>query len=520
MKVLLLTLALLWGVGLLYSRSRPRPPGTCWRGPWRSPATLRFVYDLSYDDAAGRRRREERILPALLTAIGRAEHFIIIDIFLFNRLGGLQIPAAFAPEAGQPEDWPSPVEQLTGALEQARRSRPHLPILFITDEINTGYGSYLDPHLARLQECGVEVVITDLSRLRDPNPLYSGLWRPLLGWRKPAGRRGWLPNPLGADGPPMSLASWLRLFNFKANHRKLLITEQEAWVSSGNIHDGSALHSNIAFQVDGDITADLAAGELAVARFSAAVQQHRNLRQAAKRRVPPARKLGCLSQIAALLNGYGPLQNVVVAGERLPEAAPTAAPRVRVISDGAIGESLLAAIEQAEKGDRIWLGHFYLASRQIIAALAAAARRGVDIRLILDSCRDAFGHDKRGIPNRQSAARLRRLAPDNLQIRWYNTGGEQFHAKLSMVTGRRQAVVIGGSANLTRRNLEGYNLEVDLEIQAPCRAPVVLAVTDFFTRLWENREGHYTLDYEVFAEDSRLKMAWANWQEISGMGTF
>ncbi len=36
------------------------------------------------------------------------------------------------------------------------------------------------------------------------------------------------------------------MLNFKANHRKILITENEALITSANVHDASAYHSNIA----------------------------------------------------------------------------------------------------------------------------------------------------------------------------------------------------------------------------------------------------------------------------------
>ncbi len=40
------------------------------------------------------------------------------------------------------------------------------------------------------------------------------------------------------------------------------------------------------------------------------------------------------------------------------------------------------------------MGMFYLADRQVIKGLLKAAWRGVDIRLILDANKDAFGLEK------------------------------------------------------------------------------------------------------------------------------
>ncbi len=49
---------------------------------------------------------------------------------------------------------------------------------------------------------------------------------------------------------------------------------------------------------------------------------------------------------------------------------------------------------------------FYLSERQIIKALIAAQQRGVQVRVLLDPNKDAFGREKNGIPNRQVAAEL------------------------------------------------------------------------------------------------------------------
>ncbi|ADH84944.1 phospholipase D family protein [Desulfurivibrio alkaliphilus] len=500
MRILLLGLLALWAGGMLYGYSRRPASGFAVTGPWRQVSQVEFFCDLSYE-RDGRPVLEQRILPAMLAAIARARRFVILDLFLFNDLGGHKV-------LGQ--GLQSPVACLTEALISARRQQPDLTVLFLYDEINTGYGSYSEPHLERLTAAGVATVPVDLARLPDSNPLYSGLWRTLLQWWKPAGR-GRLPNIFAADGPGMKLASYLRLFNFKANHRKLLITEQTALVSSANVHDASARHSNIAFQLRGGIIADLAACEAATARFSG----HDFA-------LPP----GILPEVSPRPSDSleGEVSTVSEAGE-----FSGSVPLARLLTESAIGQALLAALDATRPGDRIWVAQFYLSDRRVMAALAGAARRGVTVRLLLDPSRDAFGHDKRGIPNRSSAAWLKARGGDRLAIRWYNTRGEQFHAKLALIesspagaeeasTGR--VTIIGGSANLTRRNLTGYNLESCLEIRAAATAPIAVEVRHFFKRLWHNQEGEYLVDYEQYAEKRPLKAAWAAWQEFSGMGTF
>jgi HKD family nuclease len=51
-------------------------------------------------------------------------------------------------------------------------------------------------------------------------------------------------------------------------------------------------------------------------------------------------------------------------------------------------------------------------------------------------------------------------------VQWYDTHGEQFHTKLLAFHTARGTTLLGGSANLTRRNLGDYNLEADLLVRA------------------------------------------------------
>ena len=100
--------------------------------------------------------------------------------------------------------------ELTDALLERRQSQPDLRVLLITDPVNERYGSAPAQQLQLLRAAGVAVVLTDLDVLRDPNVLYSSLWRLTLQW--------W-------DGPPGALGASARHLNFKANHRKLIIAD-------------------------------------------------------------------------------------------------------------------------------------------------------------------------------------------------------------------------------------------------------------------------------------------------------
>nr|WP_316046911.1 hypothetical protein [Planococcus glaciei] len=142
-----------------------------------------------------------------------------------------------------------------------------MPIYFITDPLNNGYGSYESQLLGTLEEAGVEVVYTDLDALRDSTPLYSGFYRVIFQWFD-VDSRGWVPNGMSSDAPKLSVASYMEMMNIKANHRKALITEKEAIISSANPHNASGFHGNMAFKVSGPIINDMLEAEEAVAKFS------------------------------------------------------------------------------------------------------------------------------------------------------------------------------------------------------------------------------------------------------------
>ncbi|MCI5062095.1 MAG: phospholipase D-like domain-containing protein, partial [Algiphilus sp.] len=138
---------------------------------------------------------------------------------------------------------------------------------------------------------------------------------------------------------------------------------------------------------------------------------------------------------------------------------------------------------------------------------------------LLDPNEDAFGRKKNGIPNRQVAWELHAAG---VPVRWCNTRGEQCHSKMLVL---RPAVgpmqVLAGSANFTRRNLDNYNLETNVQLRGPREAPLMHTVSTFFETRWRNRpEQLHSLGYDRYADHSR----WRYWQyrfmEATGLSTF
>ena len=485
LRAALIVMGVWWIIVMARGVWMPLPEGLSASGPERGVARLELLTDLTYQ-RDGVQQTEQIIFDRVLDMIDQADRFVVIDMFLFNE------------EHTGDRDYRPITRELTDRILARRQAVPVLDATFITDEINNFYGAYTSTALRRLEEGGVRVVLTDLSRLRDSNPVFSSLWRTYLQWFGTAGP-AFAPHPLTSTAQRVTLRSYLKLLNMKANHRKVIVTEDGCMLLSANPHDASGFHSNIAFDVQGAVCADILESERSVAAFS----------------------------------GHEVPAHVMDEWAELDGSGTTAAATTRLVTEGGIRAALLAELERLGPGDRVDIAMFYLSGRRVIDAIKSAARRGVSVRLLLDPNKDAFGRQKGGIPNRQVARELVRMRESGtgesgtgaartvgggIEVRWYDTHGEQFHTKLLAFHATDGTTLLGGSANLTRRNLGDYNLEADLLV----RASDALAVraSDYFERLWSNEGGHFSVEYEAYADDSWVKRVIYRVQEFSGMSSF
>ncbi len=444
---------------------------------------VRFLHDLTFE-RGGSVVLEQEIFDRVFALIDGAQQFVVIDMFLFNDFAGV---------AG--DGYQALSHALTERLVARKRERPELAVLFITDPINRHYGGAPSPPLDELAAAGVEVVISDLDRLRDSNPVWSSLWRLCCRWLGNSETGGWLGSPFDPT-QKVTLRTYLELINFKANHRKVLVVddgdgELVALVTSANPHDASSRHSNVAFEVSGAPAGDLLASELAVARWS-----------------------GWQGQLPALALPQ-PSPEPTASGE------PEGTVAVRVVSEAAVREALVGRLVTATPDHQVDVAMFYLSDRDVIEELIATAQRGSRVRLILDANRDAFGREKGGVPNRPVARELVERSGGRIEVRWYRTHGEQFHTKMTIVRSWDGVAVSLGSSNLTRRNIGDYNLEANLEIVATPSSALEREITDYFERLWSNAgDSVYTDDFEVFEDRSRVRHWLYRFQEWSGLSTF
>lgn len=454
---------------------RPEALGLGYAGE-TAAANVRLLIDETWVDAFGERHVRQEIFDEVFAIIDEAEQFILLDFFLVNDF-------FYEPGPGLR----NLSQELTDALLAKRLSNPEVDTVFISDPINTAYGSIESPLFKALSAAGVRVVWTDLDQMRDSNPIFSKPWRLLVKpWGLGPGNA--IRNPLGEGR--ISLRSMLKLLNFKANHRKVLITEKSLLVTSANPHSASSAHWNVALRIDGAGMAMACEAESAILKMSGGEPFSPDFG-------------GTAASLSAVVEA----------------ADPPAGNRLELLTEIRIKEKVLDLLSHAEPGSRIDLSMFYLSERDVIRAFLSAKRRGADIRVILDPAKDAFGHEKNGIPNRQSAARLVKAG---IPLRWAETHGEQSHAKMLYVEhADGSATLLLGSCNFTRRNLDNFNGECNVAFTAARDHATMQRAREVFDRWWSNPDGRfYTTEYSVYEDHSLRRRLLAWFMERTGLSTF
>jgi HKD family nuclease len=444
---------------------------------------VHFFRDTTYIDAAGVRQSEQHIFDEIFRMIAESEQYVLIDMFLFNDLLGAATTS-----------YRQISKELTDALVAKKQTSSSTIVQVITDPINTIYGGVESTQLDALAAAGVTVVLTDLTQLRDSNPLYTALWRTFGQWWGNSTDPGYLPNPFASQGQKLGVRTYLRLLNFKANHRKVVLTDYNqngdsgfsTLVTSANPHDGSSAHSNVAIRVDNALWRDVLKTESAVAELSGATL------------VQPTH-MSVMPVTAATENTL----------------------QVQLLTEEAIKQRILSEINVLEAGDSLDIAMFYLAERDVVYALRQADQRGATLRLLLDPNKDAFGREKGGVPNRQVAHELMSESSGNTTVRWCYTTGEQCHSKMLMFSSGATTTLIQGSANLTRRNINGFNLETNLVIVGDSATRSLTEARQFFNQQWNNQESRLaSVAYSEYADTSYLKTLRYRIMELTGLSSW
>jgi hypothetical protein len=448
------------------------PPGTRIASPWYTvPASqVGFIADITAADAYGRPVVTQAIFDQVLAVVNAARDFVVLDYFLFN------------DQRSQAVDAPTPIRalsrELRDALIERRRTTPRLRVLLITDPINSARGVPSND-FQMLRAAGIDIAVTDIGRLRDSSFLYSSLRRLTTGWWGNRGRR----------------RSWLASLLDSANHRRTIIADDghgglTGIIGSADPNDASSTNSNVAAKVSGPGLEPLLASELAVAHFSG------------------------WSGTAGPAATFPPKE---------PANLDEHTARIGIATESAVRESLLEHIDSAANGDAIDIAVSHLSERAVIESLLAANARGVRVRLILDPNRAAAGDAASSIPNGPVASELATASDGAIHVRWYRTHGEEFNSKLVMVYGAERLWFTLGSADLTRRNLDGYDLTANVAIEVARGTPLALQMADYFEMLWSNRAQlgvEYTTDFGVYADPSQSSYWLYRLMESTGLASF
>ncbi|MBL4645129.1 MAG: hypothetical protein JKY99_01580 [Rhizobiales bacterium] len=445
------------------------PDGLSYQGVERHSSELQFIADVTYLDAKGNRHTSQGIMDQWLRTIAKAQRFILIDLFLYNDFQG---PV--------PEYTRDMSADLTNALLRQKRRHPQMRIVVITDPVNTVYGGVTSPYFDQMRDAGIEVYVTDLTKLRDSNPTWSTFWRVFI---RPFGNKtgGGISTPF--DHPPASARSYMSFLNFKANHRKVLVADSgqnlAAIITSGNAHNASSAHSNVALVLDGPAAADLLHTENAVLAINDA-----------------------------------PL--IEVPNIKVQRGSGVT---LQVLTESKVRDDLLRELDSLQEGDQLDIAMFFIAHRGVIRALKKASKRGVKIRILLDPNKNVFGLKRPGIPNKPVAAQLRDAG---IQIRWCLPHGGQCHSKVLIshhADGRSWMTI--GSTNITRRNLNDYNLETNIALRGPHSAQVFRDTDKWFQMQWGNEDKRiFSAEYETLASNTLLQNIGYLFMEGSGWSAF
>jgi hypothetical protein len=396
-KIALLAVLIAWLSLALWNSAKPLPPGThiASQVARLAESDVDFLYDAPQRHDVGARE---------MAAIDHAEQLIVIDR--------------------------SPVNlELAQHLLARKRARPNLKIVLVTDPANQAFGGSAPQTLTALETAGIIVARVRLDRLRDSNPLYSGLWRLLFSW--------W-SDPFEEAPGRVTPAAWARMRNAKADQRQLVIADDGSggWLA---VVSPAGAAAGAGLLLRGSLARAMIAGELQIAAWSTDDD-----------RLPAAPQM--------TTRGVGSID-------------------ARYLTEGAIESALLDAIAAAGRDDEISIAVENFSRRRLIAAALKAAARGAHLQVLLA---------QNLMPNQAVAAELKEGGGGHIEVRWYAAAQGAAYPRLLIVRHRADLWMNFGSANFTRRNLEDFNLESSVELRMPAWAAPARIMTQYFSNIWSS----------------------------------
>lgn len=422
-----------------------------------------FLYDISFVEN-GERRSELNIFDHTRKAIKEAEHFILFDVFLFNK---------------QKAD-PSKHLPITDMVIKELKEKK-IPRYFITDPLNISYGTEHSSPIAELKKIGVEVIFTNLDVLPDNNLVYSPFWRIFLQWFE-IGRKGVIPNPL-RNNKKTTLRAILKGLNVKANHRKLLVADDVVLVSSSNLHDASCYYNNVGIQLKDVRTAiHFLKAERAAAKMS-----------------------GHEIAIPEFYKIKKPAESSVAAPESV-KAAPLMGKEIK--------KRIMRDLESTVKGNRVVIGMLFMADRKIVNLIKKQALKGVEIEVILDNNKVSFHQKKSGMPNDYIAPELTEAG---IKVYMFRDRINEYHSKFVYIKKNKEAIIYAGSANLTRRSLMGTNLENNIRIEGSSDFRVFTDIEAYINKVKTER---FSKPFRGRPKNYKLGNIWVRLAESVGLASW
>jgi len=436
---------------------------------------VEFYYDLTYKKD-GETHYERQIWEQAYDILDKAEDFFLMDIFVFNDFLGKGVKEKLQP---------LPIaEEFAQKILEKRKKDPNVEIYLILDESNTFYGAFDNKTHKKLEEAGVKIGYVDLTKLRDPMLVYSAPWRLFI---QPFGNpknRGKTKNPIYEGTDKVTIRSILRALNAKANHRKLIMNETTAMLTSANPHAEGSKHSNVAFKFSSPIIKEIYEGEKPAAKIT--------------------KKDGSLKQ-------------------KLPDKDFSKIPfssndklKLQYFTNGATAKDISQELKNTQFGEKVIIAQFFLADRGIINNIRKAARRGVKFEIILNN-------SNAGLPNKAAAGELMKYARKHnydINVKFYNKGEEMYHVKMLSILKKDYLITYGGSTNFTRRNMRNFNLENELKIMSAYDQKISKDILDYYDRLWTNRDGEFTLPYDTEKNEKLMNDLLFRFMEMNGFGAF
>ena len=484
-----------------------------------SDVDLHSTYN-GWDKIDNKRLRTREISKKALEMIKQADKTILITTFLFD---------CMLSESTSPYDI---VLEFKNLLIDKKKNNPGIKITVMLDPLNRAYGDRISTAVRELNQHGIDVFYSDLLESKSAtnigafelinhlgrftSQLTAGLggniWD-FLGLTPITPALKLTPAPTNLDGENINLRMVMEAALFKANHRKMLVTDIldsddfEALVSSANPHNASDDSTNHALSVKGNlaryiymsIREDVAHSIITDSQELLRLRQKNILiSHESQKKYALTNKLG-IDEIKRYISHQLPAVNYQNDQNRGDV-------RVKYASESQIKKEILKMLGETTAQDMVRIQMFYLSEPEIVNAIIALAnnkQRSKDnpVLLLLDPNKDAFNSIKDGTPNRQVAYHLLdKIEPGKILIRWYSTHGEQNHAKIMSITNEalKKYELTTGSCNWTGKNMNSINMESNLFVFNAKKLNDKF--NKYFDRAFFNQQKdvEYSLDYEIY----------------------